>query len=262
MKKMIIGDIVMLDSRDKVKPNFLIIGAAKAGTTSFYQWLRQHPEVFMPAIKEPSFFVYGYGISDFEKYLSFFETASSMRAIGEASTAYLVAPEAPQLIYKMAHDIKIIVLLRNPVHRAVSLYAWMVREGYEWLNTFERALAEEERRFHDPSFRWNNPEYFWDYMYFRSGLYYEQVKRYIDTFGEESVKIYLFEELVNRPTEVYRDVCYFLDITPKFVPNFIAYNQAKNKPEISLAVAEMLQEMYRKDIIKLAELIQRDLFQS
>lgn len=249
----------MSNLKDRIKPNFLIVGTARSGTTSLYHWLRQHSEVFMPDFKEPSYFVHGYGISDLEKYLSLFEPGSGKRAIGEASIAYLAAPESPERIYKTVKDIKIIILLRNPVHRALSLYAWMVNEGYERINTFEQALAEEKKRFYDRSFRWNNPEYFWDYMYFRGGLYYEQVKRYMDTFGKKSVRVYLFDDLINRPAEVYMDVCRFLNISPEVIPDFTPQNQREHKPEMSPKVEAMLYEMYREDITRLGELIRRDL---
>lgn len=292
----------MMSAVDEVHPNFLIVGAAKAGTTSLYYWLKQHPEVFMPAIKEPCFFVYGYGISDWERYLALFEPGRGKKAIGDASTAYLVAPESSQWIRKVLGDIKIIILLRNPAQRALSLYSWMVMEGYEWFHTFEQALAKEEKRFRDGSFRWENPEYFWDYMYFQSGLYYEQVKRYIDTFSSELVKIYLFEDLIRFPAEVYSDVCNFLEVSTGFRPAFIPQNPSKipwsitlqyllrrlerlswrlpvvfpitrqfvslmmslnkkmgHKPGMSLKLKKTLQEMYRTDVTKLGELIQRDL---
>lgn len=293
----------MLGSKDKVQINFLIVGAAKAGTTSLYYWLKQHPEVFIPDIEEPSYFVHGYSLSDWDKYLSLFEPGRGKRAIGEKSTAYLVAPESSQWIRKMLGDIKIIILLRNPVQRALSLYSWMVMEGYEWISTFEQAFAEEEKRFYDESFRWKNPEYFWDYMYFRSGLYYEQVKRYIDAFGSELVKVYLFEDLVRFPAEVYTDVCNVLEVSTGFRPDFTPKNPSKiprsialqyllrklqrssrrlprgsrfiarqfvslvmslnkkvgHKPKIPLEVKKRLREMYRTDITKLGELIQRDL---
>jgi hypothetical protein len=212
---------------DEVLPSFLIVGTARSGTTSLYCWLKQHPEVFMPDTKEPSYFVHGYGISAWEKYLSLFEPGRGKKAIGEASVAYLWAPESPDWIYKMLGEIKIVILLREPVGRAISLYSWMVMQGYEWLITFEEALAEEEKRFRDESFRLNNPEYFWSYMYFRNGLYTEQVRRYLDAFGGEFVRIYLFEEIISSPAEAYRDVCDFLGVSTGFRPAFAPQNSSR-----------------------------------
>ncbi|MCX8125372.1 MAG: sulfotransferase domain-containing protein [Spirochaetes bacterium] len=216
----------------QVKPNFLIVGAAKSGTTSLYYWLKQHPEVFMPDNKEPSYFVYGYGISDWEKYLSLFELGRGKKAIGEASASYLVAPESAQWIRQKLGNVKIIILLRNPVERAYSLYSWMVMEGYEWISNFEEALAAEEGRFCNEFFRTNNPEYFWDYMYVRSGLYYEQVMRYMDIF--EDIKIYLFDELVTSSKAIYFDVCNFLGINNTFDPVFVHQNPSRLPRSIRL----------------------------
>ena len=297
----------MLGLKDEVRPNFLIVGAARSGTTSLYYWLKQHPEVFMPDIKEPSYFVHGYGISDWRKYLSLFEPGRGKKVIGEASTAYLAAPESPRWIRDVLGNIKIIILLRNPIERAYSLYCWMVMEGYEWLPTFEKALEEEDRRFQDEPFRRSNPEYFWDYMYFRSGLYYDQVKRYIETFGSNSVKTFLFEDLTRSPEKLYSDVCRFLEVSDNYHPHFIPQNPSKiprfirlqylfrqapklvpklpgvfrkvsrpviwrlvplmmslNKKagcrvEISPELRNRLREMYREEILRLSELIGRDL---
>lgn len=292
---------------ERLKPNFLIVGAARSGTTSLYHWLKQHPEVFMPDIKEPCYFVHGYGISDLEKYLSLFEPGRGKKAIGEASAAYLGSPESPQWIRDALGNVRVIILLRNPIERAYSLYCWMVMEGYEWVPTFEEALEEEDRRFRDEFFRENNPEYFWDYMYFRSGLYYEQVKRYMETFGLNSIRIFIFEDLTRSPEKVYGDVCRFLDISDNHRPAFVAQNPSKvprsvklqyllrqtqrlpsglpwafrkfsrpvirrlvpllmslnreagHKPKMSHELKERLREMYCEEILRLGELIGRDL---
>jgi hypothetical protein len=215
-----------LSESGKVLPNFLIVGAAKAGTTFLYYLLQQHPEVFMPErTKEPSFFVHNFAFSSWDRYLDLFEGGRGKKAIGEASTAYLTAPESPQWINEKLEDVRIIILLRDPVERAYSLYSWMVMEGWEWAPTFERALLEEEKRLPDqfPRKKWQRG-FFWNYMYFRSGLYFEQVKRYIDTFGRERVGVYLFEDLVAQPARTYADVCQFLGISDQFEPDFSAKN--------------------------------------
>ena len=77
---------------DACRPNFLIVGAAKAGTSSLWHWLGQHPDVFMPENKEPGFFTHGYGLDDFDDYLRLFEGGRGKRCVGEATAAYLAAP--------------------------------------------------------------------------------------------------------------------------------------------------------------------------
>lgn len=220
--------------REGVLPNFLIVGGARCGTTSLYHWLHQHPDVFLPSVKEPTYFVHGYDLFDWDQYRSLFRAAQGRRAVGEASIAYLVAPESASWIRRELGVVKIIVLLRHPVQRAVSLYSWMAQEGYEWLQPFERALAEEDRRYGDDTFRKRCLEYFWSYMYFRSGLYYEQVKRYLDTFGSDSVRVYLFEALTQSPLDVYRDVCRFLGVSDTFLPLFTRQNPSRIPRSIRL----------------------------
>jgi hypothetical protein len=240
----------------EVKPNFLIVGAARSGTTSLCYWLKQHPEVFMPDNKEPSYFVNGYGVSNWDIYVSLFKAGEGKRAIGEASTAYLSAPEAPKWIRKMLGQVRIIILLRNPVERALSLYAWMVMEGYEWLPTLESAVAEEDKRYADEQFRRTCPEWFWDYMYFRSGLYCEQVERYISVFGRDLVRIYLFEDLVSSPGKVYSELCEFLGISDTFRPVFSPQNPSRIPRFIKLQyLARTAMSVQNRNLRKLAALI-------
>jgi hypothetical protein len=210
-----------------VVPNFFIVGAARSGTTSLYAWLKEHPEVFMPQNdKEPSFFSSHYGLSDWEKYLSLFTPGKGKKAIGEASTPYLTSPESARWIRNELKDVRIIIVLRNPIERAFSLYKWMVMHGYEWLPAFEVAIEQENERFADPRFRKENPQYFWNYMYFRSGLYYAQVKRYLEVFGHEAVRIFLFDELCSEPHHVYKEVCSFLGVSTEFAPSLSHENQS------------------------------------
>ena len=98
------------------------------------------------AYKEPCFFVNGYGIDSLERYLSLFSPVKQQKIIGDASTAYLAAPESAEKIHRFNPDAKILICLRNPADRAYSLYCWMLQEGYERLYPFEHALACEASR--------------------------------------------------------------------------------------------------------------------
>lgn len=199
------------------KPNFFIVGAAKSGTTSLWEYLRRHPDVYMPEdelYKEPCYFsTYGEAMGR-ENYLSLFASAKyHKKLVGEASTAYLTDKVSAQRIFDFNPEAKIIIVLRNPVKRAYSLYNWMVQDGYEYAFSFEKALALEVRRSHTVIPNYYEPQYYWNYMYFQSGLYYEQVKRYVDLFGQQ-VLILRFEELVKMPQSVYDRCCSFLGIEP------------------------------------------------
>lgn len=177
-------------------PNFLIVGAANSGTTSLYTYLNQHPEVFLPALKEPHYFsqirpayeqryMRSY-VTDERTYLGLFRKAAGYKAIGEASTSYLSDPEAPVRIHGFAPKTKIIIILRDPVERAHSHYLMDVREGRQNL-TFYEALQED----------WNRKKKGWgvSQLYVELGLYAEQVKRYLQLFGPKQVLILMFEDL-------------------------------------------------------------------
>jgi len=127
-------------------PNFLIIGAAKSGTTSLYHALKQHPKIFMSPVKEPNFFALEGGelnypqgtvdprylaqcITTKEEYNQQFEGVSNEIAVGEASPIYLYHPQAPVRIKNCLPNVKIIVILRNPIERAYSNFLHHIREG-------------------------------------------------------------------------------------------------------------------------------------
>jgi hypothetical protein len=214
-----------------VLPNFLVVGAAKSGTTAIYHYLRQHPEIFMPRIKEPQYFInheynlnYRGGINNYEAYLDLFKEADGKKAIGEASTPYLFWEESPKLIKNTLGMVRIIIILRNPAVRAFSLYVWMAREGFEDAKTFDEALERESKRCHDINFWYYNPEYAPDYFYFLTGKYYEQVKRYLDLFGREFVRVYLYEDFAKDPLGICSDIFDFLGVDRTFQPSTGIHN--------------------------------------
>src|SRR4051794_18715528 len=151
---------------------------------------------------------------DFDYYLSIFKDAKPQhRWIGEASTAYLTDPSAAGNIYKYNPEARIIIVLRNPADRAYSLYCWMVQEGYENKSTFEKALAAETKRAKRTMPNFWEPQYYYNFMYFGSGLYHAQVKRYVDLF-KQNVMVITFEELLASVKDDYAPVREFLRIGP------------------------------------------------
>ena len=206
-------------------PNFFIIGAAKSGTSSLYMYLKQHPNVFMPTIKEPHYFSYtektkntnGPGdkiylaISNFEEYKQLFNPTKNQTAIGEASTSYLYRPEAATRIHEIIPDVKIIAILRHPADRAFSSYMHVVRDQREILTSFEEALKNEDNRIADG---W---EPIWHFK--NVGYYYKQLLRYYKLFPEEHIKIYLYEDFIDNPDKIIRDIFNYLSINPDFLPD-------------------------------------------
>ena len=214
------------------KPNFLIVGAARSGTTSLYEYLKQHPEVFMPRSKEPSFFITkpAYGLESAiekpEEYEALFSSVRNEKAIGEASTGYLYDQQAAKRIADyLGKNIKIIIMLRNPIDMAYSLWGFVAARGYESL-PFLDAIKVAEDRLRDEDFKRSciNKIWIYSYAYIDRAKYSKQVKRFIKTFGREKVKVYIFEDFFSNPLESYRDVCKFLSISDDFYPDFKRYN--------------------------------------
>jgi hypothetical protein len=183
-------------------PTFLIIGAAKAGTTLLYDQLALHPEVFMPEIKEPRFFSYkGFG-SDFknpvktlEAYEALFARVTTETAIGEASPQYLYSPIAPQRIRDTLPEVQLIVSLRHPADRVFSGYQLNLRnsgrnEGVPFREAFRT----------DPVLRRG---------------YHEDLARYLALFRREQLHVVLFDDLVARGPETLAEVHRVIGVTPR-----------------------------------------------
>lgn len=214
------------------KPNFLIVGAAKAGTTSLYNYLRGHAEIFLPERKELRFFsgmkgnFVGPGdddlnrsiVNSFDEYMNYFQNQNGEKIIGDVSPDYLYYyKNSVQRIRAYLDEPRILIILRNPVERAFSHYLNFIRVGREKL-TFEQALRCLNER------KKQNWEWAWQYL--EVGLYYEQVREYLKNF--RYVRIYLFDDLVNNSIFVIRDICEYLDIDSNYVPADIStkYNHS------------------------------------
>jgi hypothetical protein len=204
-------------------PNFFIVGAAKAGTTALYRYLRQHPEVYLPAVKEPRFFSYdpsdatryaGPGaqelidsvVKDLATYESLYQGVTHEKAIGDASPAYLPSPVAARRIHQSVPDARIVAVLRNPIERAYSHFVYNVHTGWEDEKDFERALALTEHRQREHWWRK------WDYV--RNGFYHEQLSRYYDVFQPDRIRVFLYEDLVADPQGLVAELLGFLGVDP------------------------------------------------
>ena len=215
-------------------PNFFIVGTPKAGTTSLFRYLDEHPEVFMCPIKEPNYFAYDLlveqgiyysekGVGHKKDYERLFQDVVSEKAVGEASVSYLFYEKVPARIKAAAPDAKIIVILRNPVERAFSHYLMDLQLGYVTLS-FEDIVCR----------RIGHPKLSLYYQQFvELGFYFEQVKRYLDIFGEEQVRVFINEDLKEDTSQVLLSVYDLLDITPHFMPavkkQYNVYQKSRNK---------------------------------
>jgi Sulfotransferase family len=194
-------------------PNFFIVGAPKAGTTSLYAYLAQHPQVFMPAVKEPQYFAQVRPSAEFEhlveaiadqrSYLRLYRRARGYNAIGDASPSYLWHPEVPGRIKRVAPEARIIIALRDPIERAHSHYLADFREGTESL-AFDAALRNDLAR--------SRKGLGVSHMYVEFGQYAAQVGRYLDVFGPERVHLLLFDDLRTSASHAVAGICRFLGL--------------------------------------------------
>lgn len=210
-----------------------IIGAAKSGTTSVYEWLKAHPDVYMSPSKEPRYFapdLYGGHPHDFrhgvdeQRYLDLFAGATTEKRLGEASPRYIYSTDAPRLIHDFQPEARIIALVRNPVEMIYSLHNQRVSEGIEDITDFEEALAAEDDRRQGRRAvpRMVNPKMA---LYRDQGRFGEQLARWLEVFPRDQLHVILFDDLANEPAETYRSVLAFLDVDADFRPaSFAAQN--------------------------------------
>jgi hypothetical protein len=221
-------------------PNFFILGAGRSGTTTLYFMLRDHPEIFLPTPKEPSFFSEPFQvIRNPIRYAKLFENAGDATAVGDASHAYLTHPDAAATLQAFFPEAKFVLTFRNPADRALAMYSYMLENGYETLPTFERALAAEDRRYASASFARRCPHSFWNFMYFRSGLFGEQIARYLDRFPRDRFYCTTLYDLQREPARVIAEIEAFLGVTPVPVPDELPrYGSSKGVKSIPLQVLE------------------------
>jgi Sulfotransferase domain len=251
-------------------PDFLILGAQKAGTTALYAYLREHPALTGPAWKEVSFFDRQFWRGE-AWYRGNFPNKVYLRAIrsragvdpivGEASPSYVFHPLAPERAAELVPDARLIVLVRNPVDRALSHYHHEVALGREPL-PFEQALDDEETRMAGELERMRDPRYFshawWNFTYQARGRYAEQLERWLELFPHEQLLVIPSEDLLQRSRETYAHVLDFLGAPPH---ELAAYPRIfeREYPPMDPATRDRLRDHFAEPNRRLYELLGRDL---
>jgi len=280
-------------------PNFFIVGAPKAGTTSIYNYLKNIPGIFMSPEKEPNYFSKKnipddhpiIPIRDKKKYLQLFKGVKDEKIIGEASPTYLADPEAPKLIHEACPDAKILISLRDPVERAFSHF--LMVKGVGRVKTSFREHIEKEISHELPDGITNIGLY--------GNRYFENIKRYFDIFGRNQVNVIVFEEMIDKPRIIINSILDFLEldvnhnefddkvynphaesrkITQPFLTNikvrkFIksgimplstrkflrekVFFKSQSKPTMESSDRKLLVQFYYDDVQKLKELLRRNL---
>ncbi len=193
-------------------PNFLVIGVAKAGTSSLQDYLRQHPDVFVPRMKDPGFFAYNgrtdpnhrYKVKDRAAYEALFAEAGGATAVGDVSDTYFDSKIAPAAVAAAIPDARIVVSLREPASRAFSLYSMMMRnrgvnEGLSFLEALERGQG------------------------LRQG-YHESLAAWFDRFDRSRIRVVLFDDLTRDTLPTVQSLFGFLGVDPGFAPELKVMN--------------------------------------
>ena len=256
-------------ARVRPLPDFLILGAQKAGTTALYAYLRRHPSVLGPAWKEVSFFDRHWtrGVAWYRgQFPNVLRVGAARRRgvvrVGEASPSYLFHPLAPERVRATVPDVRLVVLLRNPVDRAFSQYQHEVALGRESL-PFEQALEHEDRRTAGEVERMlADPRYFssewWTHTYRARGLYAEQLERWLAVFPRRQLLVVATEEMAAAPAATYGRVLEFLGAAPHDLgsyPRVFSREYDAMRP----ATRRSLAKLYAGPNERLYELLGRDL---
>jgi hypothetical protein len=234
-----------------VTPNFFVVGATKAGTSSIHHYLSQHPDVYISPIKEPHFFskdICAAGFSeeynrrtsfdieaylkteplppmhiahivDMAHYLELFRDVRNEKAIGELSTGYLYSNCAADNLFHFNPAAKIVMVLRQPVYRAYSHYLMAVRDLWDYESGFvdalERDMASKEKG-------WGK-----SHLYFELGMYSDQVRRYLNRFPAGQVKILLYDDLAADPPRFMAELFEFLELNLSAIGS-MTFSERKN----------------------------------
>ncbi|MEL4898588.1 sulfotransferase family protein [Crocosphaera sp. Alani8] len=293
-----------MDNTNVKLPNFLIFGVQKAGTTSVYKYLKQHPDVYLSPVKEPNFLEKDWDklaaeghqfkpkqIATFKQYSNLFKDVTNETAVGEISPNYLFHHETSiEQIKRYVPNAKLIAVLRNPVDRAISDYLMHVREAQSNTTLKEQIEYKANKSF-----------------IILKGYYYTQVKHYFEAFSKEQVSILLYDDLRKNDQEFMREIYKTIGVDPDFksdtsqksqvaqmpkneginkllvqknplrsltasllkpllseekrqkLRSFLISMNSKSKVDSFNEEKQLLLDLYRDDILKLQDLIGRDL---
>lgn len=195
-------------------PNALLIGVQKAGTTSLFDWIAQHPEVYTnPRVKDFPFFwyedIYRKGIGH---YASFFEKAADVSVILGGDVNNIFFAFTAERIHAMNPDARLIICLRNPADRAYSAFSHAVERGIE-TRSFDEAIRQELDGLQYHSIHESAQK---DYV--MHGCYWSQIQNYLNYFQRTQMHFVLFDDLKKAPAMVSRDVFQYLRINASFTP--------------------------------------------
>ena len=232
-------------------PSFIVIGAAKSGTTALYWYLAEHPAVFMSPVKETNYFAYGldaegkllyrhpdfhrYPVKSLRQYEALFAAAGHAEAIGEVSPIYLECPQAAGRIREQLPSARLVCVLRHPVDRAYSDYQMYLRSSGQHFDPARDLSATSA---------WAQPDSHW----MRIGKYHEQLTRYFEAFPREQMHIFLFDDLKRSPLGVVQELYRFLEVDATFVPDLETPHNVGGMPASRLLEGVFTSRAIRKSV--------------
>ncbi len=238
-----------IHQQDKNKPpHFMIIGTQKGGTNSLYHYLIKHPKILPATQKEIHFFSLNYQ-QGWQWYQSQFPAeADGVNCItGEGSPYYLFHPQVPQRVYQHCPQTKLIILLRNPVDRAISHYYWEVKLGFESLS-FAAAISQEYQRLDGEVEKLEQNSNYYSYnhqhfSYLSRGIYIHQLQRWLEFFPKQQFLILTSEGFYANTKAVVNQVFQFLELEPYQLPEYPIIN-ANAYPAVSSKLRQQLTEYF------------------
>lgn len=205
-------------------PNFIVIGAAKAGTSSLFAYMRDHPEIYLVPRKETKFFqfdgetrtfcgpldqrVYDEAVKSIGEYEALFDDVRAEKAIGEITPSYMYTDEVPHRIHRRLPEARLVAVLRHPAERAFSQFLHMRRMEAEPERDFARTLELEDERI---ARGWGPSS-----QYRTNGLYHRRLAPYFELFGREQVRAYLYEDFASDTERVLAEIYRFLGVDPGY----------------------------------------------
>jgi tetratricopeptide (TPR) repeat protein len=227
-----------LDQLISVKqPDFLVIGTQKGGTTSLYYYLAQHPQIVPSLIKEVEYWSHKYD-RGLDWYLGHFLPRLKGQDLltGEATPSYLDSQGVAERVYQAFPTTKLIILLRNPVDRAISHYYQWVSLKWEFRSLQEAIQAEINQP--QDSF-WNQPN-----RYLARGVYVEFIKAWTAVFPREQILILKSEDFYANPAATLTQIFQFLDLPNYALPEYKSYN-ARSYPEVDDKIKNTLRDYFK-----------------
>ena len=259
------GIFRILTKSIRVLPDFLIIGGVKCGTTSLYDYLIKHPQIYPAKNKEAKFFDFDYELglswyrSNFPSSLSKFLITKLFKKrflTGEATPNYLHHPLCAKRIHDNLPDIKLIIILRNPVERAYSEYQMRIRSGHEVIPFEDTIKQEEEMISKGENLLENN--YYAEYgakfrPYLSRGFYQLQISKWLNLFPRKNFLFLKTEDLDKNPQQILDEVFKFLGL-PEFILKNLDKKNVGRYPKLEEKTREHLFNYYKpynENLIKL-----------